>query len=276
MFILKKKKDYNLILIFLLFFSSRLVSFFLFEIRPVDDFSGSWQVLNPQFLKNNLSEAILNLIFQPPLFNLIIGIVFKFFENISTVALFFYFFNIIITIFILIIALRLCKIYQLSNIKTFFLLFFLIANPSIYFYETNAPNYESIACFILILQFFLFIKYFKKFSLTLLILIYLNFLILTYLWAAFTPIILIIFFGLDLFVNKNFIRRKKKNIFIFFLFQKMLKKNKSPFYIELNNNIQACFLLFKPEPIKLNIINIEKFNFFFYKYIFYYIKKKTF
>jgi hypothetical protein len=218
MFILKKKKDYNLILIFLLFFSSRLVSFFLFEIRPVDDFSGSWQVLNPQFLKNNLSEAILNLIFQPPLFNLIIGIVFKFFENISTAALFFYFFNIIITIFILIIALRLCKIYQLSNIKTFFLLFLLIANPSIYFYETNAPNYESIACFILILQFFLFIKYFKKFSLKLLILIYLNFLILTYLWAAFTPIILIIFFGLDLFVNKNFIRRKKKNIFIFFLF----------------------------------------------------------
>ena len=56
----------------------------------------------------------------------------------------------------------------------------------------------------------------------------------------------------------------------------MLKKNKSPFYIELNNNIQACFLLFKPEPIKLNIINIEKFNFFFYKYIFYYIKKKNF
>ena len=56
----------------------------------------------------------------------------------------------------------------------------------------------------------------------------------------------------------------------------MLKKNKSPFYIELNNNIQACFFLFKPEPIKLNIINIEKFNFFFYKYIFYYIKKKTF
>jgi len=218
MFILKKKKDYNLILIFLLFFSSRLVSFFLFEIRPDDDFSGSWQVLNPQFLKNNLSEAILNLIFQPPLFNLIIGIVFKFFENISTVALFFYFFNIIITIFILIIALRLCKIYQLSNIKTFFLLFFVIANPSIYFYETNAPNYESIACFILILQFFLFIKYFKKFSLKLLILIYFNFLILTYLWAAFTPIILIIFFGLDLFVNKNFIKRKKKNIFIFFLF----------------------------------------------------------
>ena len=218
MFILKKKKDYNLILIFLLFFSSRLVSFFLFEIRPVDDFSGSWQVLNPQFLKNNLSEAILNLIFQPPLFNLIIGIVFKFFENISTVALFFYFFNIIITIFILIIALRLCKIYQLSNIKTFFLLFFIITNPSIYFYETNAPNYESIACFILILQFFLFIKYFKKFSLKLLILIYFNFLILTYLWAAFTPIILIIFFGLDLFVNKNFIKRKKINIFIFSFF----------------------------------------------------------
>jgi hypothetical protein len=98
------------------------------------------------------------------------------------------------------------------------LLFFITVNPSIYFYETNAPNYESITCFILILQFLIFIKYFKKYSLRFLILIYLNFLILTYLWSAFTPIILIIFFGLDLFVNKDFIERKKKNIFIFFLF----------------------------------------------------------
>ena len=218
MFILKKKKNYNLILIFLIFFFSRLVTFFFFEIRPVDDFSGAWQVVNPQFLKNNLSEAILNLIFQPPLFNLIIGIAFKFFEKISSVVLFFYFFNIIITIFILIIAFRLCKIYQLSNIKTFLLLFFITVNPSIFFYETNTPNYESIACFILILQFLIFIKYFKKYSLRLLILIYLNFLILTYLWSAFTPVILIIFFGLDLFVNKNFIERQKKNIIIFFLF----------------------------------------------------------
>ena len=219
MFILNKKKFYhNLILIFLIFFFSRIASFFFFEIRPNDDFSGAWQVVNPQFLKNNLSEAILNLIFQPPLYNLIIGIVFKFFENISSVALFFYFFNILITIFILIITFHLCIIYQLSKAKTFLLLLFTIVNPSIYFYETNAPNYESIACFILILQFFLFIKYFKKYSLKLLILIYLNFLILTYLWSAFTPIILIIFFGLDLFVNQNFMERKKKNIFIFSFF----------------------------------------------------------
>lgn len=233
MFILNNQKiEYNLILIFLIFFFTRIVSFFFFEIRPTDDFSGAWQVVNPQFLKNNLSEAILYLIFQPPLYNLIIGIVFKFFENISSVSLFFYFFNIIITIFILIITFRLCKIYQLSNAKTFLLLLLTTVNPSIYFYETNAPNYEPIACFILILQFFLFIKYFKKYSFKLLLLIYFNFLILTYLWSAFTPIILIIFFGLDLFANINFIERKKKNIFIFLLF----------FFISLLPAIKNFFL----------------------------------
>ena len=233
MFILNNKKiEYSLILIFLIFFFTRIVSFFFFEIRPNDDFSGAWQVVNPQFLKNNLSEAILYLIFQPPLYNLIIGIVFKFFENISSVSLFFYFFNIIITIFILIITFRLCKIYQLSNAKTFLLLLLTTVNPSIYFYETNAPNYESIACFILILQFFFFIKYFKKYSFKLLILIYFNFLILTYLWSAFTPIILIIFFGLDLFINFNLIERKKKNTFIFLLF----------FFISLLPAIKNFFL----------------------------------
>jgi hypothetical protein len=233
MFTLNNKKiEYNLILIFIIFFFTRIVSFFFFEIRPNDDFSGAWQVLNPQFLKNNLSEAILYLIFQPPLYNLIIGIVFKFFENISSVSLFFYFFNIIITIFILIITFRLCKIYRLSNTKTFLLLLLTTVNPSIYFYETNAPNYESIACFILILQFFLFIKYFKKYSFKLLIFIYFNFLILTYLWSAFTPIILIIFFGLDLFANINLSERKKKNIFIFILF----------FFISLLPAIKNFFL----------------------------------
>lgn len=71
-------------------------------------------------------------------------------------------------------------------------------------------------------------------------------------------------------------KQKKTKSFFFFLIQKLLKRKKNPFYLELNNYIQTCFLLYKPEPKEKNIIRIQKFNFFFYKYLFFFLKKKTF
>ena len=62
----------------------------------------------------------------------------------------------------------------------------------------------------------------------------------------------------------------------FFLIQKLLKKKKTPFYLEINNNIKVIYLLYKPKFINLNINKIKKFNFYFYKYLFFFLKKKTF
>jgi hypothetical protein len=62
----------------------------------------------------------------------------------------------------------------------------------------------------------------------------------------------------------------------FFLIQKLVKKNKNLFFLEINKNIQSCLILYKPKPKNLNFKKINKFNFFFYKYLFFFLKKKTF
>ena len=46
--------------------------------------------------------------------------------------------------------------------------------------------------------------------------------------------------------------------------------------LEINEKIQTYLLLYKPVPKKLNIVKIQKFSLFFYKYIFLFLKKKTF
>jgi hypothetical protein len=69
----------------------------------------------------------------------------------------------------------------------------------------------------------------------------------------------------------------KKNIFInFFLIQRLVKKKKNLFFLEINKNIQSCLILYKPKPKNLDFKRINKFNFFFYKYLFYFLKKKKF
>ena len=76
------------------------------------------------------------------------------------------------------------------------------------------------------------------------------------------------------FYFKSFFKTKKKLMFFFIL--KNNKKKKYPFYLEINDKIQTCFLLYKPLPKNLNLAPVQKFSMFFYKYIFLYIKKKTF
>lgn len=73
----------------------------------------------------------------------------------------------------------------------------------------------------------------------------------------------------------KFLYKKKKNL-NFFLIQKLLKKKKSPFYLEINEKIKTCLLLYKPLPKKNDLRSIKKFNFFFYKFLFLFLKKKTF
>ena len=69
---------------------------------------------------------------------------------------------------------------------------------------------------------------------------------------------------------------KDKKRMNFFLIQKLLKKKKSPFYLEINEKIKTCLLLYKPIPKKNDLKIIKKFNFFFYKFLFLFLKKKTF
>lgn len=76
---------------------------------------------------------------------------------------------------------------------------------------------------------------------------------------------------------KLFSIKKKETFKFFFFFRNFFLKKKYPFYIEKNYKTNSCIIFFKPEPF-FNIFNnnLLNFNFFFYRYLFYFIKKKTF
>ena len=89
--------------------------------------------------------------------------------------------------------------------------------------------------------------------------------------------ILQILFHYFIFIKSFFLKVNMKKSFTFFYLKNLHKKKKYPFYIEINYKIYSCILIFKPEPF-FNIfnLNVNSFNFFFYKYLFYFVKKKTF
>ena len=71
--------------------------------------------------------------------------------------------------------------------------------------------------------------------------------------------------------NKNFSSLKT-----FSLILKISQKEKNPFFLEINKNIKSCIVLFKPKPLFNYIKKINHFNIFFYKYLFFFLKKKKF
>jgi len=75
---------------------------------------------------------------------------------------------------------------------------------------------------------------------------------------------------------ESFFKEKLNKLNFFFFFKSVTYKKKYPFYIEKNQRINSCILLYKPEPSHNIFSNIINFNFFFYKYLFYFLKKKTF
>ena len=85
--------------------------------------------------------------------------------------------------------------------------------------------------------------------------------------------LLLISYYITFFFRSLSYKKKDYNFFFFFNF---LKKKKLPFYLELNQKIQACILLYKPSPRILDLNQLVKFNFFFYKFFFFFLKKKTF
>jgi len=80
-----------------------------------------------------------------------------------------------------------------------------------------------------------------------------------------------------IFYNFIFNKYKLNKDKFFFVYNFLVHKTKYPFYLEKNNKIKSSIIIFKPEP-DFNCFNNKflTFNFFFYKYIYYFVKKKTF
>ena len=171
--------------------------FFLFILRIYPDtniLSTSWVIIHPYFLKNYFLESIFYLNFQPPLFNLLIGFLFQLFKTDVLTTFVMHMINIIITILILFLLIKICKSYFLKRNQIILLSMLIILNPAIFFYETYVGNYAHYASLILILIFYLSKQYFETNNQKLEIYIYLLLLSLIYTWSAFSFLILVIFF----------------------------------------------------------------------------------
>jgi len=213
----KFNNKYFIILSF--FLISRFFTLFILNIHPNENtFSSSWVIINPYFLNNYLYESIKYLNFQPPLWNLLIGIFFKIFKTEISVIFYMHLLNIIITLLLLLIFIKICEFYYIKKNQIIFLSLIITLNPAIYFYETWTGTYVHYVSFALSLIFYLSIKYFKNQKNTYEVYIYALLLSLIYIWSAFSPIILLFFFIIIFIFNKRNKINIKKNLYLFIIF----------------------------------------------------------
>jgi len=148
-----------IVLITILFILSRLFYYWMGIRFDGQTLEHSWYILDLNQLKNNLLQSLLYLHISPPLFNLYVGLVFKFFPNASN-----FIFNIsfliagYLQVVFLYLVLREFKIKQWLN---FLLVGLYIFNPVLILYE-NWFQFTYFVTLFQILSIFLLIQFLKS------------------------------------------------------------------------------------------------------------------
>lgn len=221
---IKKFNQYNNFAVFsVLTFFYLIVRIFVNKLGIVTDpgmIRIMWQIMDLNLLKDNFINSIYYLHYQPPLWNIIIGIMVKLFGNkYSIISETIYYFNILISLFSIWIFLLTCKIFNLKNSQIFLVsLFFVILSVSYLFYE-NYTHYTHLTTLLFILFIYNYLKFSENFKTKYEIYIYLTSTALVYLWSAFSHPIFIILIFFTIILNKydRFIYRSLIIFFFFFL-----------------------------------------------------------
>lgn len=219
---------------FLFFITSKFFNFFILNISPIEIPSFGYSLLNKELLHNDLLKSLFYMHIQPPLYNFIVGLGLKTFNaNLFFLKFFLFFFNLTLSFFIIILSLKIARIFNLNNKYQFLLFFFLLFNPSIIFFE-NHLGYMHISNFLMVFLTYLIIKYFTNKSVIYLNFIFFVILLLTLIYSLFHPIIILIVYFLINFKNKI----SKKNFFIiyFFIFLTFLNPIKNLFIFSIFSN----------------------------------------
>jgi hypothetical protein len=211
--ILQKRINEN-IFFFLCFIISKLFNFYILKIGPEDISGLGYHLLNEKLLYNDLLKSLFYMHIQPPLYNLIVGLGLKIVSaNLIYLKFFLFFFNLIISFYIIFFIIKIAKIAKLNDKYKFILFFFLLFNPSLIFFE-NHYGYMHLVNFLVIILAYNIIKYFLNNSPINLNLIFFIILLLTLIFSVFHPIIIIIIYFSIKFLNKSF----KKNFFFISIF----------------------------------------------------------
>ncbi|MDC3099025.1 hypothetical protein OA337_00480 [Candidatus Pelagibacter sp.] len=230
---IKKNTYLGLLSILIIFIISRFVIFNVLEIKPSDTISQYWQLYHLDLLYNDLIGTLIYSHSQPILWNLIVGLFLKVSSgNESQAVKLILFSNYFLSLLIFYYSFLILENFKFSFRQRVLCVILLSLYPGIIFYE-NLIFYSHLTCFIIFQSFYFFLKLLNTEKYKYEIFIYINFLILGYIWTAFHPIILVL-----LFLIINFIIRKKPSLnnllvflFIFFLSITPFIKNKILFGI---------------------------------------------
>ena len=228
----------NFLIIFLIFILTRFLIYFYFNIEPVGKIFHHWQLLDKELLHHDLLKSILYLHTQPFLWNLFIGCLTKIFNgNEIYISNFLLLYHLSLTIIFIYLINKIITFYYLSNFKIYIINLFIIFNPGIIFFE-NLPLYAHTVFFLFSLTIFFSFFYFRDKKSKYLALFYLCLLILTFIWSAFSPILLIlVFIVFKLISNDN--KKIQKIFFVFFFLISILPTLKN--YI-IFKNISSSFI----------------------------------
>ena len=202
-------KKNHLLLFFFIFTVSRLVIFNILEVKINTPVYG-YHLLNEDLLKNDLFQSLIFLHSQPPLFNLYQGIFLKIFENYAEITVAFNTIQAFFSLGIIYISYLLSNFFNLSLKQKIFLVFILIFNPSIIFYE-NLFSYHLFTAFLFLLMAYFILKKFMDNNDKYEIYVYLIISILCLTWGVFQPILIIFFYSCFRFADRFFSKK------IFFL-----------------------------------------------------------
>ena len=223
----------------IIFLITRILTYVL-DIVPVGEELGlRWQLLPPALLNYDLLGSLYYLHYQPPIWNMIYGIMVKIFgTDYEVLSICIHLFNIFLSLISIYYFLLICKFFKLDKNKIYLTYFiFFIFSISFLYYETYT-HYTHLTVLLFSQIVYFYLRFGEKKSLKYEILIYLISLILVYTWSAFShPLfICVIFFGIFLIrFKENFFRSFM--IFIISIFISIMPsiKNKIEFDIFANS-----------------------------------------
>lgn len=185
-----------------IFIISRITIYFFFDVEPT--FVPRGQILELYLLRENLLESLYFLHFQPFLWNFIFGILAKFYSSNETIYYISFIFNFIITLFIIYYVYKILTLFKFSDLTKHIILFFILLNPNIIFYENYVPHYAHLSLLIMFQVIYFLLMYFHTKRIKYEFYCYLGILILSFIWVLFSFITLIFLFLIFRIYEKKF------------------------------------------------------------------------
>lgn len=228
---------FNLVIIYCV---SRLLIFSIEVIPDPERLPHMMQLLDVKLLENYFLESIYYLHYQPPIWNIIFGLLVKIFgQDYLVLSKALYFLNLFFSLLIIYVFVNICRFFSLS-VKEIYLTYFLffIFDLSFLFYESY-NHYTHLTVLLYSLLVFFYFRFTKKFDFKYEIYIYSVAILLVYTWSAFSHPLFVVLIFFTFFIIKN-----KKNlmrsflIFIIFLTISLLPsiKNKIEFGLFANSS----------------------------------------